>query len=89
MKEHVILRFNIRLPIVLRLTPDTAVLYYQFIGSQFSIPITNMNVTVALPQNDTVTEKPYAWLHCTADSFLTVDSQIKYHLLHKIFPHKP
>lgn len=54
--------------------PDTAVLYYQFIGSQFSIPITNMNVTVALPQNDTATEKPYAWLHCTADSFLTVDS---------------
>ncbi|MEI3551849.1 MAG: DUF2207 domain-containing protein [Acutalibacteraceae bacterium] len=54
--------------------PDTAVLYYQFIGSQFSIPITNMNVTVTLPQNETVTENPYAWLHCTADSFLTIDS---------------
>lgn len=54
--------------------PDTAVLYYQFIGSQFSIPITNMNVTVTLPQNEAVTENPYAWLHCTADSFLTVDS---------------
>lgn len=54
--------------------PDTAVLYYQFIGSQFSIPITNMNVTVTLPQNETVTDNPYAWLHCTADSFLTIDS---------------
>ena len=54
--------------------PDTAVLYYQFIGSQFSIPITNMSVTVTLPQNETVTENPYAWLHCTADSFLTIDA---------------
>ena len=40
--------------------PDTAVLYYQFIGSQFSLPITNMNATVTLPQNNNVTENTYA-----------------------------
>ncbi len=53
---------------------DTAVLYYQFIGPHFSLPITNMNVNITLPRNKNLTQNPYAWLHCTANSHLTIHS---------------
>lgn len=52
---------------------DTAALYWQAIGNQFSIPITQMDGTITLP-NGTNKDALRAWLHCTAKSNLVIES---------------
>lgn len=52
---------------------DVGVLYHGFIGDQFSIPIQRLSAEITLPQG-AAQEDLRAWLHCTAESFLTIDS---------------
>ena len=58
---------------IVRVYGDTSVLYNAFIGKNFSIPIAELHGTVTFPSG----AKPKdvkAWLHCTAQSNLAVDS---------------
>lgn len=52
---------------------DVAVLYYQELGPNFSLPVYHMDCNISLPAS---TDKDLlrAWLHCTADSNLSIDS---------------
>ncbi|MBW7573520.1 DUF2207 domain-containing protein [Caproiciproducens faecalis] len=52
---------------------DTSVLYNAFIGNKFSIPITQLHGTISLPAGAKDKEVK-GWLHCTAQSQLTVNS---------------
>lgn len=52
---------------------DVSVLYSQFIGTDFSLPIANMNCTINFPSG-AKKDDFRAWLHCTAQSKLTINS---------------
>ena len=52
---------------------DTSVLYNAFVGNNFALPITEMHGSVTLPSG-TKKGEVMAWLHCTAQSNLTVSA---------------
>lgn len=52
---------------------DTAVLYHQFLSSEFSLPVEKLTGTVSFPDAGKK-ENVRAWLHTTAKSSLSVDS---------------
>lgn len=52
---------------------DTSVFYYKFISTNFTIPITNMTCSIKLPDG-AIKENLRAWLHCTSNSDLVIDS---------------
>ncbi len=52
---------------------DVGVLYHGFIGSAFTIPIESFTATVTLPDGAAQGDLR-GWLHCTAESFLTIES---------------
>ena len=52
---------------------DVGVLYHGFIGKQFSIPITQFTAEILLPDG-AEQQDLRGWLHCTAESWLSIDS---------------
>lgn len=52
---------------------DVGVFYYKFLSTDFTLPVANMNATIQFPPTSDKLDVS-AWLHCTAKSFLTVDS---------------
>ncbi len=52
---------------------DTSVLYNAFVGNKFSIPIAQLHGTILIPSGAKDKEVK-GWLHCTAQSQLTIDS---------------
>ena len=52
---------------------DVGVLYYGFIGSEFTIPIESFTAAVTLPDG-AAQDELRGWLHCTAESYLTIES---------------
>lgn len=52
---------------------DVGVLYYGFIGREFSIPITQFTAKIILPDG-AQKEDLRGWMHCTAESWLSIDS---------------
>lgn len=52
---------------------DTAVSYYQELGPSFSLPVNHMDCVIHLPNNEDK-DSLRAWLHCTAESNLLIES---------------
>lgn len=65
---------NYRVKNVIHTYPDTAVLYWQFVGSGLQFPIDDLSATITFPAGASK-EGIRAWLHATANtSNLTIDS---------------
>lgn len=52
---------------------DVGVLYHGFIGKRFSIPITQFTAEILLPEGANQQDLR-GWMHCTAESWLSIDS---------------
>ncbi|MDF2632701.1 MAG: hypothetical protein K0Q85_1297 [Caproiciproducens sp.] len=58
---------------VISVYQDTSVLYNAFIGKNFSLPIQSLHGTISLPSGAKQADLK-AWLHCTAESSLKIES---------------
>lgn len=52
---------------------DVGILYYKFLSTDFTLPVTNFNVDIQLPDG-ALKSDIRAWLHCTQKSNLSIDS---------------
>ena len=62
---------------------DTAVLWFGFIGKNFSLPITELKGSITLPNGEKLS---HAWLHCTAESNLKIQQNNKISITAKEIP---